>query len=71
MYGILGYVAGLVFYDNFAEVEHLARLVGWCSAGVVAGICLIALVILRLRYSRHILNKAEAKERRREPVSKL
>lgn len=47
--GLVGYYAGRVFHDNFAQVEHLVGTVGWIIAGIVILGALIAYLITRLR----------------------
>src|SRR6266571_9421432 len=35
VYGIIGYLAGRVFHDNFTQVEQFARTVSWIGAGAI------------------------------------
>lgn len=52
IYGILGYVAGRFFHDNFAAVEHIARTIGWVGAGIILTVAAIIIIIFRIRRSR-------------------
>lgn len=53
IYGLLGFYAGRYFKDNFAQVETIARTVGWAGAGAVALGIIVAIIIYCLR-RRHI-----------------
>jgi membrane protein DedA with SNARE-associated domain len=50
--GLLGYLAGRVFHDNFATVERLARTISWTGALLLALLVVAALVVYRLRRRR-------------------
>ncbi len=52
IYGILGYVAGRLFHDNFNEVEHLARIIGWTGAGIIIAVVLAIIIVFRIRRAR-------------------
>jgi membrane protein DedA with SNARE-associated domain len=49
VYGLLGYFAGRYFKNNFAQVETIARTIGWAGAGAVALSIILAIIIYRLR----------------------
>jgi membrane protein DedA with SNARE-associated domain len=48
-FGILGYVAGRFFHDNFAQVERLAATLGWLGSGLIVAAALAAFIVFRLR----------------------
>ncbi len=52
IYGTLGYLAGRFFHDNFAQVERLARTLGWIGAGLAVVAVVAAFVIFRLLRAR-------------------
>jgi membrane protein DedA with SNARE-associated domain len=52
IYGTLGYLAGRFFHDNFAQVERLARTLGWIGAGLAVVAVVAAFVIYRLLRAR-------------------
>ncbi len=52
IYGMLGYFAGRFLHDNFAEVERLARALGWIGAGLVVVGVVAAFVIFRILRAR-------------------
>jgi membrane protein DedA with SNARE-associated domain len=65
VYGTLGYFAGRFLHDNFAEVERLARTLGWIGAGlVVVGVVAVFVIfrILRARHSQSISRTTEKTE---------
>src|SRR5437763_5708045 len=50
VYGIIGYLAGRVFHDNFTQVEHIARTVSWIgAAAIIVGEIAISFIV---RWSR-------------------
>ncbi|GCE13018.1 DedA family protein [Tengunoibacter tsumagoiensis] len=49
IFGLLGYYAGKVFHDNFAQVERLARNVTWISGTVIVIGVIIAVIWYQLR----------------------
>jgi len=54
-YGLLGYIAGRLFHDNFSQIERLASTVGWVASGVIVLAILIIIVIVHVRLAkRHI-----------------
>ena len=57
IFGTLGYLAGRLLHDNFAQVERLARILGWVGAGIVALVVIAAFVIFRLRRARRTQSK--------------
>src|SRR2546430_5648657 len=38
IFGTLGFLAGRVFHDNFAQVEQIARNISWISAAVIVAV---------------------------------
>lgn len=60
--GILGYLAGRVFKNNFGLVEQIAGTVGWISGGLVLACVVIAIIILRIRQKRHSRDISTAKD---------
>jgi membrane protein DedA with SNARE-associated domain len=53
VYGLLGYFAGRYFKNNFAQVETIARTLGWAGAAAFVLLILLVIIIYRLR-RRHI-----------------
>jgi membrane protein DedA with SNARE-associated domain len=49
VYGLLGYFAGRYFKNNFAQVETIARTIGWAGAAAVALGIILVIIIYRLR----------------------
>jgi membrane protein DedA with SNARE-associated domain len=49
IFGILGYLAGHVFHNNFTQVEHIARNVSWGLGGAIA---LVAAILVTIYYIR-------------------
>jgi membrane protein DedA with SNARE-associated domain len=49
VYGLLGYFAGRYFKNNFAQVETIARTLGWAGAAAVVLGIILAIIIYRLR----------------------
>lgn len=49
VYGLLGYLAGRYFKNNFAQVETIARTIGWAGAAAVALGIILVIIIYRLR----------------------
>ncbi|GHO97937.1 hypothetical protein KSF_079850 [Reticulibacter mediterranei] len=52
IYGLLGYYAGRVFYNNFSMVEHLVKTVSWSLAGVIAFVVAIIIAVIYIRRKR-------------------
>lgn len=52
IYGLLGYFAGRVFHDNFAQVERLAGTLGWTFGGIIVLVVAAILAWLWLRRRR-------------------
>jgi len=52
IYGTLGYLAGRLLHDNFAQVERLARTLGWIGAGLAVVALVAIFVIYRLLRAR-------------------
>jgi membrane protein DedA with SNARE-associated domain len=53
IFGILGYLAGHVFHDNFQQVEHIARSVSWGLGGTTALGVAILVTIYYIRRRKH------------------
>ena len=60
IFGTLGYVAGRIFHDNFAQVEQLASIFGWFGTGLIVVAALMAFIVYRRRKTRHAHSLAEA-----------
>jgi membrane protein DedA with SNARE-associated domain len=70
IFGTIGFFAGRYFHDNFGQVEHLARTLGWFGTGLIIAIVLVTFIVLRLRSSRLVRSAAMAKtdeEKEEEP----
>ncbi|MBE3559375.1 MAG: DedA family protein [Ktedonobacteraceae bacterium] len=52
-YGLLGYLAGRVFHENFAQIERQAQTIGWAGAAIFALVLLISILLLRRRLARY------------------
>ncbi len=48
-YGLLGYSAGRLFHDNFAQVERLASTIGWIAGGSIIATVLLVVIVIRVR----------------------
>ncbi len=55
-YGLLGYIAGRLFHDNFTQLERLASTIGWAASGVIVAAILAIIVIVRLRLAKRHVN---------------
>ncbi len=51
-YGLLGYFAGRLFHDNFAQVERLASTIGWIASGAIIAIVLLVVIVIRMRLAK-------------------
>jgi membrane protein DedA with SNARE-associated domain len=63
IYGSLGYFAGRFLHDNFAEVERLARTLGWIGAGLAVVVVVAAFVIFRVMHTRRISTTSRTAEK--------
>jgi membrane protein DedA with SNARE-associated domain len=52
-YGTLGYIAGRIFHDNFAQIEHIASTISWTVGGLIVAVVLVALFLLWQRARKH------------------
>jgi membrane protein DedA with SNARE-associated domain len=52
-FGAVGYFAGLVFHENFTQVEHIASTIGSIVAGIIVMGCLGTLIFFRLHRTHH------------------
>ena len=52
LYGTLGYLAGRIFHDNFAQVEKIASTISWIGAGAIVVLAVLIFIIFRLRRRR-------------------
>ena len=59
VYGLLGYVAGRFFHDNFAAVDRIARTLGWIGAGIVVAFAVTMFILLRLSRRKRMLAAIE------------
>ncbi len=59
IFGTIGFFAGRYFHDNFGQVEHLARTIGWFGAGLITVIVLVTFIVLRLRNARLVRSAAK------------
>ena len=69
IYGILGYVAGRFFHDNFGQVEHIARTISWISAGII--VVVVAGIIVFLWLRRRKMQQAQQEKTRQENNKKV
>ena len=61
IFGTLGYVAGRFFHDNFAQVEQLARTLGWLGTALIVVAVLAGLIVFRVRRHKHAQAVTQAK----------
>ncbi|HLZ63861.1 MAG TPA: DedA family protein [Ktedonosporobacter sp.] len=66
IYGILGFVAGNVFKNNFPRVEQIASQVSWVTLSLAIVIVVAAIIFWRARRSRQ--KQSEQREKERTPV---
>src|SRR6266581_693827 len=59
IFGTIGFFAGRYFHDNFGQVEHLARTIGWFAAELITVIVLVTFIVLRLRNARLVRSAAK------------
>ncbi|HXL36144.1 MAG TPA: DedA family protein [Ktedonobacteraceae bacterium] len=52
IFGTLGFLAGRVFHDKFAQVEQIARNISWISAAVIVAVVAGAYLLIRFRRAR-------------------
>src|SRR5256886_13773205 len=52
IFGTLGFLAGRVFHDNFAQVEQIARNISWISAAVIVAVVAGAYLLIRFCRAR-------------------
>jgi len=69
IYGTFGYLAGRFFHDNFTEVEHIARDVGWVGAGLILTAVAIAIIVVRVRHARRKQQAQPPEEPEPEKIS--
>jgi membrane protein DedA with SNARE-associated domain len=70
IYGTLGYVAGRFFHDNFGQVEHIARISSWVSAGIIVVVVAAIILFLWLRH-RHNMQRIQQKTTQQENTEKI
>jgi|SRR5947209_6171400 len=60
-FGTIGFVAGRVFHDKFAQVEQIARDISWIGAVVIVVVIMGAYLLIRFRRSRcsHTVSSSE------------
>lgn len=54
VYGLLGYFAGRIFQNNFAEVERIARTTSWIGAAIIIATVIAIYIIFRVRRARRV-----------------
>lgn len=69
LYGTLGYIAGRVFHDNFAEIEHLAQTLGWVTGSIIVAGVVTAVLIVRWRLKRRFDKHLARSEQDQDPTS--
>jgi membrane protein DedA with SNARE-associated domain len=62
IYGTLGFVAGRIFHDNFAQVEKIAGTIGWIGTALIVAITIGLFIFFRLRRNRRIRASLAATE---------
>ena len=62
-YGLLGYGAGRLFHNNFAQVERLASTIGWIASGAIVAAILLVVIVVRSR-----LNKRKSEQEQKEAI---
>jgi membrane protein DedA with SNARE-associated domain len=70
IFGCIGFFAGRFFHDNFGQVEHFARTVGWFGAGLIIATVLVTFILLKLRNARLVRSVTKEKtneEKEEEP----
>jgi membrane protein DedA with SNARE-associated domain len=68
LYGTLGYIAGRVFHDNFAEIEHLAQTLGWVTGSIIIAVVVIAVLIVRWRLKSRFDKRLAHSEQDQDPT---
>lgn len=53
IFGCLGFYTGRAFHDNFAAVEHIASVISWTGAIIIAAAVIAIYIIYRIRHHRH------------------
>lgn len=53
IFGTIGFVAGRVFHDKFAQVEQIARDISWIGAVAIVAVVAGAYLLFRFRRARH------------------
>ncbi|QBD78452.1 DedA family protein [Ktedonosporobacter rubrisoli] len=66
IYGLLGYLAGRVFHDNFAQVEQIAGTMGWIGAAIFVLVLATAIVLIRRRQRIRAKNVAAEQDQAQE-----
>ncbi len=61
-YGTLGYLAGWIFHDNFAQVEHLARTISWIGVATIILAALATFFFVRWRRKGMTSRRTQEKE---------
>ncbi|MDQ6662346.1 MAG: DedA family protein, partial [Chloroflexota bacterium] len=52
IFGLLGYFAGRIFHENFAQVEQLASTISWAGVGIIIAVVVLVYIIYRVRRKR-------------------
>ena len=53
IFGTIGFVAGRVFHDQFAQVEQIARDISWIGAVVIVAVVVGTFLLIRFRRAGH------------------
>jgi membrane protein DedA with SNARE-associated domain len=69
LYGTLGYIAGRVFHDNFAQIEHLAQTLGWVTGSIIIAVVAVTILIIRWRLKHRFDKQLARSEQDQDPVS--
>ena len=62
IYGMLGYIAGRFFHDNFAQVERLAATFGWLGTGFIVVTVLSVLIVFLVRRQKRVQATIQVRE---------
>ncbi len=68
LYGTLGYVAGRIFHDNFAQIERLAGTVSGAIGFTLVGILVLIIAFFWLRRRHAQSQKARAQQTSSSPI---
>ncbi|TMC21307.1 MAG: DedA family protein [Chloroflexi bacterium] len=69
VYGMLGYLAGRVFHNNFVQIEQLAHTLGWVTGGIIVIVVLTVILLIRRKVQRYTHLMAEEDQGKKEAES--